>query len=78
MVAGGQAVQGEGYFIQPTVLVNTRPDMMSVTSCYFQANLALSMTTWQLPPVPDAADPMEGPVDPCPIVPSKLPNLRSG
>ena len=30
VVAGGQAVQGEGYFIQPTVLVNTRPDMKVV------------------------------------------------
>jgi phenylacetaldehyde dehydrogenase len=30
VVAGGQAVQGEGFFIQPTVLVNTRPDMKVV------------------------------------------------
>jgi phenylacetaldehyde dehydrogenase len=30
VVVGGQAVQGEGYFIQPTVLVNTRPDMKVV------------------------------------------------
>lgn len=30
VVAGGQAVQGEGFFIQPTVLVNTRSDMKVV------------------------------------------------
>jgi phenylacetaldehyde dehydrogenase len=30
VVAGGQAVQGEGFFVQPTVLVNTRPDMKVV------------------------------------------------
>ncbi len=30
VVAGGEAVQGEGFFVQPTVLVNTRPDMKVV------------------------------------------------
>jgi phenylacetaldehyde dehydrogenase len=30
VVAGGEALQGEGFFIQPTVLVNTRPDMKVV------------------------------------------------
>jgi phenylacetaldehyde dehydrogenase len=30
VVTGGEAVQGEGFFVQPTVLVNTRPDMKVV------------------------------------------------
>jgi phenylacetaldehyde dehydrogenase len=30
VVAGGEAVQGEGFFVQPTVLVNTRADMKVV------------------------------------------------
>ncbi len=30
VVAGGQTVQGDGFFVQPTVLVNTRPDMKVV------------------------------------------------
>ena len=30
VVAGGEAVQGEGFFVQPTVRVNTRPDMKVV------------------------------------------------
>ena len=30
VVAGGEAVQGEGFFVQPTVLLNTRADMKVV------------------------------------------------
>ncbi len=30
IVAGGAAVPGEGFFVQPTLLVNTRPDMRAV------------------------------------------------
>ena len=30
VVTGGESVQGEGFFVQPTVLVNTRPDMKVV------------------------------------------------
>jgi phenylacetaldehyde dehydrogenase len=30
LVTGGKALEGEGFFIQPTVLVNTRPDMKVV------------------------------------------------
>jgi phenylacetaldehyde dehydrogenase len=30
VVTGGEALQGEGFFVQPTVLVNTRPDMKVV------------------------------------------------
>jgi phenylacetaldehyde dehydrogenase len=30
VVTGGEALQGDGFFVQPTVLVNTRPDMKVV------------------------------------------------
>ena len=41
VVAGGEALQGEGFFIQPTVLVNTRPDMKVVREEIFGPVLAI-------------------------------------
>src|ERR1700688_1745354 len=42
VVTGGEAISGEGYFIQPTLLANTRPDMSVVREEIFGPVLCVS------------------------------------